>query len=154
MQWLSRWLTFSATTRFALRKKLLLVGVLMKIHWQQNNKDLLNQMYPFNRFLQRGGNPTSKNWNERKSWLAGCEVAYAVTFHRFYSVFHSSILALTLNNFLCDDLFCFCKPILSRSVNKYCWFWLMLPLLYDVTGHIMCPVKLCYIIQHLRRKHF
>ena len=27
---------------------------------------------------------------------------------------------------------------------------LMLPLLYDVTGHIMCPVKLCYIIQHLR----
>src|SRR4029434_2018224 len=26
----------------------------------------------------------------------------------------------------------------------------MLPLLYDVTGHIMCPVKLCYIIQHLR----
>src|SRR4029434_2104932 len=45
-----------------------------------------------------------------------------VTFYRFHSVFHSSLLALTLNNFLCDDLFCFCKPILSRSVNKYCWF--------------------------------
>src|SRR4029434_9720614 len=27
-----------------------------------------------------------------------------VTFHRFHSVFHSSLLALTLN-----DLFCFCK---------------------------------------------
>ena len=77
-------------------------------------------------------------------------MANAVTFHRFHSVFHSSLLALTLNNFLCDDLFCFCKPILSRSVNKYCCFWLMLPLLYDVTGHIMCLVKLCYIIQHLR----
>ena len=34
-------------------------------------------MYPFNRFLQKGGNPTSKNWNERKLWLAGCEVANA-----------------------------------------------------------------------------
>ena len=72
-----------------------------------------------------------------------------VTFYRFHSVFHRSLLALTLNNFLCDDLFCFCKPILSRSVNKYCWFWLICcPLLYVVTGHIMCPVKLCYIIQH------
>ena len=28
---------------------------------------VLDQMYPFNRFLQREGNPTSKNWNERKS---------------------------------------------------------------------------------------
>src|SRR4029434_3350128 len=45
-----------------------------------------------------------------------------VTFQRFHCVFHSSLLVLTLNNFLCDDLFCFCKPILSRSVNKYCWF--------------------------------
>src|SRR4029434_10397453 len=26
----------------------------------------------------RGGDPTSKNLNERKSWLAGCEVANAV----------------------------------------------------------------------------
>ena len=26
----------------------------------------------------KGGDPTSKNWNERKSWLAGCEVANAV----------------------------------------------------------------------------
>src|SRR4029434_4172779 len=76
---------------------------------------------------------------------AVCISYTTVTFHRFHSVFHSSLLALTLN-----DLFCFCKPILSRSVNKYCWFWLMLPLLYVVTGHIMCPVKLCYIIQHLR----
>ena len=25
-----------------------------------------------------GGNPTSKNCNERKSWLAGCEVANPV----------------------------------------------------------------------------
>src|SRR4029434_2586801 len=73
-----------------------------------------------------------------------------VHFHRFHSVFHSLLLALTLNYFLCGDLFCFCKPMLSRSVNKYCWFLLMLPLLYVVTGHIMCPVKLCYIIQHLR----
>src|SRR4029434_8692979 len=24
----------------------------------------------------------------------------------------------SLNNFLCDDLFCFCKPILSRSDRK------------------------------------
>src|SRR4029434_111599 len=39
-----------------------------------------------------------------------------------FSVFHSSLLALTLNNFSCDDLFCFCKPILSRSVNRYSWF--------------------------------
>src|SRR4029434_3906977 len=53
---------------------------------------------------------------------AVCISYTTVTFHRFYSVFHSSLLALTLNNFLCDDLFCFCKPILSRSVNKYCCF--------------------------------
>ena len=81
---------------------------------------------------------------------AVCISYTTVTFHRFHSLFHSSLLALTLNHFLYDDLFCFCKPILSRSVNKYCWFWLMLPLPYDVTGHIMCPVKLRYIIQHLR----
>ena len=62
---LSRWPTFSATTRFALRKKLLLVGVLMMINWQQNNLDLLDQMYPImgtKRFLQRGGNPTSEDF--------------------------------------------------------------------------------------------
>ena len=40
-------------------------------------------MYPFNRFLQRGGNPTSKNWNERKSWLAGCEVANEIPLSLF-----------------------------------------------------------------------
>src|SRR4029434_8657426 len=79
---------------------------------------LLDQMYPFNRFLQREGNPTSKNWNKRKSrsWLTRSVSYTTVTFQRFHSVFHSSLLALTLNNFLCDDLFCFCKPILSRSV--------------------------------------
>src|SRR4029434_1259820 len=53
---------------------------------------------------------------------AVCISYTTVPFHRFHSVFHSSLLALTLNNFLCDDLFCFCKPILSRSVNKYCCF--------------------------------
>src|SRR4029434_7830307 len=53
---------------------------------------------------------------------AVCISYTTVTFHRFYSVFHSSLLALTLNHFLCDDLFCFCKQILSRSVNTYCWF--------------------------------
>src|SRR4029434_2798100 len=53
---------------------------------------------------------------------AVCISYTTVTFHRFHSVFHSSLLALTLNIFLCDDLFCFCKPILSRSVNKYCCF--------------------------------
>src|SRR4029434_11272872 len=120
--------------------------------WRTNEDKLTtNQLGPprpnvsIQQVSTKGRNPTSKNWYERKSWLAGCEVANAVTFHRFYSVFHSSLLALTLNNLLCDVLFCFCKPILSRSVNKYCWFLLMLPLLYDVTGHIMCPVKLCYI---------
>src|SRR4029434_11286748 len=74
---------------------------------------------------------------------AVCISYTTVTFHRFYSV---SQFASCTNT----ELFCFCKPILSRSVNKYCWFLLMLPLLYIVTGHIMCPVKLCYIIQHLR----
>src|SRR4029434_1020779 len=53
---------------------------------------------------------------------AVCISYTTVTFHRFHSVFHSSLFARSLNNFLCDDLFCFCKPILSRSVNKYCWF--------------------------------
>src|SRR4029434_3337115 len=52
---------------------------------------------------------------------AVCISYTTVTFHRCHGVIHSS-LALTLNHFLCDDLFCFCKPILSRSVNKYCWF--------------------------------
>ena len=62
---LSRGLTFSATTRFALWKKLLLVAVLMKINWQRNNKVLLGKSY-------------TKYWYERKSWLAGCKVANAV----------------------------------------------------------------------------
>src|SRR4029434_2896768 len=40
-------------------------------------------------------------------WLTRSVFLYTtVTFHRFHSVFHSSLLALTLNNFLCDDLFC------------------------------------------------
>ena len=104
--------------------------------WRTNDDKLTtNQLGPprpnvsIQQVSTRGGNPTSKNWYERKSWLAGCEVANTsvflyttVTFHRFHSVFHNSLLALTLNHFLCDDLFCFCKPILSRSVNKYCWF--------------------------------
>ena len=84
-------------------------------------------MYPFNRFLQREGNPTSKNWHERKSrsWTR-------CVFHIPLSVFIGFTVCFTvrflhsLNHFLCDDLFCFCKPILSRSVNKYCWFWLRL----------------------------
>src|SRR4029434_7838956 len=38
-------------------------------------------------------------------WLTRSVFLYTtVTFHRFHSVFHSSLLALTLNHFLCDDL--------------------------------------------------
>ena len=107
-------------------------------------------MYPF-RFLQREGNPTSKNWNERKSrWLMRSVFLYTiVTFHRFHSVFHSLLLALTLNTFLCDDSFCFCKPILSRSVNKYCWFWLRLYVapFFKVLLDISC-VLLSYVTSY------
>src|SRR4029434_3946374 len=53
---------------------------------------------------------------------AVCISYTTVTFHRFHSLFHSSLIALTLTFFSCDDLFCFYKPILSRSVNKYCLF--------------------------------
>src|SRR4029434_1705676 len=55
-------------------------------------------MYPFNRFLQREGNPTSKNCG-REVAKAVCISYTTVTFHRFHSVFHSSLLALTLNHF-------------------------------------------------------
>src|SRR4029434_9322727 len=60
-------------------------------------------------------------------WLTRSVFLYTtVTFHRFHSVFHSSLLALTLNHFLCDDLFCFCKAILSRSVDLCYPFFMML----------------------------
>src|SRR4029434_5056057 len=52
---------------------------------------------------------------------AVCISYTTVTFHRFYSVFHSSLLALTLNNFLCDDLFCFRSENRGREVaNAVC----------------------------------
>src|SRR4029434_480450 len=82
---------------------------------------------------------------------AVCISYTTVTFHRFHSVFHSSLLALTLTIFLCDDLFCFCKPIQrfqDQSINIFgfdlCYPFFMMLL------DIVCPVKLCYIIQHLR----
>src|SRR4029434_8224470 len=37
----------------------------------------------------------------------------------------------------------------DQSINIV-GFDICCPLLYVVTGHIMCPVRVCYIIQHLR----
>src|SRR4029434_2110830 len=64
---------------------------------------------------------------------AVCSSYITVTFHRFYSVFHSSLLALTLNNFLCDDLFCFCKPILSRAIVGFDLCYPFFMLLLDIS---------------------
>ena len=81
-------------------------------------------MYPFNRFLQKGGNPTSKNWNERKLWLAGCEVANTVCMSIYHCHFSQvsqcecSLLALTLSYFLCDDFFAFVSQYFQdQSIN-------------------------------------
>src|SRR4029434_8496959 len=55
----------------------------------------------------------------------GREVANAVCisiYHCHFSLVSQcgcSLLALTLNHFLCDELFCFCKPILSRYVAAF-----------------------------------
>ena len=145
----------SAITRFALWQKLLFSRRTNEDKLTTKQLGLPRPNVSIQQVSTKGGKSYIQELERKKiavvKWLTRSVFLYTtVTFHRFHSVFHSSLLALTLNNFLCDDLFCFCKPILSRSVNKYCWFWLMLPLLYDVTGHIMCPVKLCYIIQHLR----
>src|SRR4029434_8021446 len=101
--------------RFWLRSKFDCVWVRIRTAVRLLSTPVLDQMYPFNRFLQREGNPTSKNWNERKS--RPVFLYTTVTFHRLHSVFHTSLIALILNYFLCDDLFFFCKPLLSRSVN-------------------------------------
>ena len=82
------------------------------------------------------------------SWLTRAVFLYTtVTFHRFHSVFHSSLLALTLNHFLCDDLFSFCKPLLSRSVNKYSWFWLICYPFFMLLLYISC-VLLSYVTSY------
>ena len=147
---------FSAITRFALWQKLLFSRRTNEDKLTTKQLGLPRPNVSIQQVSTKGGKSYIQELERKKiavvKWLTRSVFLYTtVTFHRFHSVFHSSLLALTLNNFLCDDLFCFCKPILSRSVNKYCWFWLICcPLLYVVTGHIMCPVKLCYIIQHLR----
>src|SRR4029434_9231311 len=43
----------------------------------------------------------TKETRGREVANAVCSSYTTVTFHRFHSVFHSSLLALTLNNFLC-----------------------------------------------------
>src|SRR4029434_3401291 len=124
---LSRWLLFSAITRFALSQKLLLSRRTNEDTLTTKQLGLPRPNLSIQQVSTKGGKSYIQELERNKivvrKWLTRSVFLYTtVTFHRFYSVFHSSLLALTLNNFLCDDLFCFCKPILSRSVNKYCCF--------------------------------
>ena len=93
----------------------------------------------------KGGKSYIQELERKKNTV--CISYTTVTFHRFHSVFHSSLLALTLNHFLCDDLFCFCKPILSRSVNKYCCFWLICYPFFMLLLDISC-VLLSYVTSY------
>src|SRR4029434_3815037 len=102
---LSRWLLFSAITRFALAQKLLFS--------RRTNEDTLTTKQlrlprpnvSIQEVSTKGGKSYIQELEQKKN--RGREVANAVcisyttvTLHRFHSVFHSSLLALTLNNFL------------------------------------------------------
>ena len=124
---LSRWLLFSATTRFSLSQKLLFSRRTHEDKLTIKQLGLPRPNVSIQQVSTKGGKSYIQELERKKitvvKWLTRSVFIYTpVTFHRFHSVFHSSLLALTLNNFLCDDLFCFYKPIFSRSVNKYCCF--------------------------------
>src|SRR4029434_2734640 len=117
----------SAITRFALRQKFLFSRRTNEDKLTTKQLGLPRPNVSIQQVSTKGGKSYIQELERKKiavvKLLTRSVFLYTtVTFHRFHSVFHSSLLALTLNNFLCDDLFCFCKPILSRSVNKYCWF--------------------------------
>ena len=141
---------FSAITRFSLWKKLLFSRRTNEDKLTTKQLGLPRPNVSIQQVSTKGGKSYIQELERKKiAWLMRSVFHIPLSLFigfivwMFASCTHTELFSMWW-------LFCFCKPILSRSVNKYCWFWLMLPLLYDVTGHIMCPVKLCYIIQHLR----
>src|SRR4029434_8600615 len=113
---LSRWLLFSAITRFALAQKLLFSRRTNEDKLTTKQLRLPRPNVSIQQVSTKGGKSYIQELERKKiavvKWLTRSVFHIPVTFYRFHSVFHSSLL----NYFLCDDLFCFCKPILSRSV--------------------------------------
>src|SRR4029434_4447192 len=104
----------SAITRFALRQKFLFSRRTNEDKLTTKQLGLPRPNVSIQQVSTKGGKSYIQELEGKKiEWLMRS------VFHIPLSLF---IGFLTLNNFLCDDLFCFCKPILSRSVNKYCCF--------------------------------
>ena len=140
----------SARTRFALWQKLLFSRRTNEDKLRTKQLALPRPNVSIQQVSTKGGKSYIQELEQKKiavvKWLTRSVFLYTtVTFHRFHIVFHSSLLALTLNNFLGDDLFCFCKPILSRAIVGFDLCYPFFMLLLDIS----C-VKLFYIIQHLR----